>query len=39
MCPMEKSVDCRDALVEVGLIALFVILATLSSLLVVPMIM
>ena len=36
MCQMQHDVDCRDTLVEVGLAVLFIILATGTSLIVVP---
>lgn len=36
MCESQKNVDCRDTMVEIGLLVLFLVLATLTSLLVAP---
>ncbi len=36
MCQPQKNVDCRDTLVEIGLIFLFIVLATGASLIVAP---
>jgi hypothetical protein len=36
MCDSHQDVDCRDALIEIALIVLFVVLATGASLLFVP---
>lgn len=31
MCPMDENVDCRETVVEIALVAAFVILAALTS--------
>lgn len=36
MCQPKEKVDCRDAAIEVGLVILFVILATTTSFLFLP---
>ena len=36
MCEPRKNVECQDTLVEIGLLVLFLVLATLTSLLVAP---
>jgi hypothetical protein len=36
MCEPQRNVDCQDTLIEIGLIVLFVILATGASLIVMP---
>lgn len=36
MCQLQHNMDCRDTLIEVGLVVLFIVLATGASLIVVP---
>ena len=36
MCQLQRNADCRDTLIEIGLVILFIVLATGASLIVAP---